>query len=142
MSRELKTLPLAEVMQTGLVVLQSYDQISRAVSILDNEKFRHLPVLDDHNKLVGIISQTDIDKLSWGRSLFKNNSKSELNTSLYESLLVKDVMTKNVHFLYADQSVSKAIELFYEGQFRAIPIVEDGAVVGIVTPQDILNKLL
>lgn len=130
------------VMQTDVVTIDMYSPVSEAVKILEDNSFHHIPVMDDQDKLVGMLSQTDIDKISWGKSLFQTEKREDLNTSVYESWLVKDIMTRNVHFLYDDQTVGQAIKIFYGGKFHALPIISDGNVVGIITPQDILNLLL
>ena len=101
-----------------------------------------MPILDKDGQIVGIISQTDIDKISWGNSLFSNEKKKDLNNSMFETLLTRDIMTRNVHFLFPDQNVEHAIKIFSDGHFHAIPIIENGFVVGIVCPQDIMNLML
>ncbi|MDX1685944.1 MAG: CBS domain-containing protein [Saprospiraceae bacterium] len=139
---EIKHKELSFVMQENVITLNAYNTVAEAVEILSKKGFHHIPILDDQNKLIGIVSQTDIDKISWGKSLFENKDQDNLNTSIYESLLVRDIMTRDVHFLYDDQKVEQAIKIFYKGKFHALPIMRDGDVVGIITPQDILNLLL
>ena len=139
---ELKSKPIQVVMQSNVITLSQYDTVTMAVETFKEHRFHHIPVLDDDKQIVGILSQTDINKISWGKSLFQNQRNEELNKSLYETLLIADIMTRNVHFLYPDQTVESAIKIFESGQFHAIPIIEDGAVVGIVCPQDIMNMIL
>jgi acetoin utilization protein AcuB len=142
MNQDIKNLEIGEVMQSGLTTVGEYEPLTSVVKIFKDNRFHHVPVLDDQSKLVGMVSQTDIDRLSWGKTLFKPSGEQDLNRSLYESFLVRDVMSKNVHFLYDTQKVSQAIVLFDQGRFHAIPVIKDGEVVGIITPQDILNTLL
>jgi CBS-domain-containing membrane protein len=139
---EFKDKTLDQVMHTDVVTLSHLDSVTKAVELLDKSNFHHIPILDNDGQIVGIISQTDIDKISWGNSLFSNEKKRDLNTSLFETLLTKDIMTRNVHFLFPDQNVEHAIKIFSDGHFHAIPIIENGFVVGIVCPQDIMNLLL
>jgi acetoin utilization protein AcuB len=139
---EFKDKTLDQVMHTDVVTLSDLDSVTKAVELLDKSNFHHIPILDNDGQIVGIISQTDIDKISWGNSLFSNEKKRDLNTSLFETLLTKDIMTRNVHFLFPDQNVEHAIKIFSDGHFHAIPIIENGFVVGIVCPQDIMNLLL
>ena len=138
----IKNTTLDQVMQTSVITLSQYDTVTQAVETFKKHRFHHIPILDDDKQIVGILSQTDINKISWGKSLFQNQRNDELNRSLYETLLIADVMTRNVHFLFPNQTVGQAVKIFDSGQFHAIPIIENGEVVGIVCPQDIMNIII
>ena len=50
-------------------------------------------------------------------------------------------MTKGLATLSPDALLSEALELFKENIFHAIPILDDGDLVGIITPHDIICAL-
>ena len=58
------------------------------------------------------------------------------------SVTVKDVMTRVVYAVRADDSVLNAVKLMIsEDIHRAIVVTDEGSVVGIVTPMDVLRAL-
>ena len=126
MTKNLITLPEHEIMTT---VAQTFDEFG----------FHHIPILNDNSDLVGIISRTDIERLKLSASIFKTKKQEEYNQALFECLMVKYVMTKNVTHLRPEDSIRKAYEIFRENKFHAIPIVDGNELVGIVTPLDLLH---
>lgn len=135
-------LTLSEIMHKNIVSLCYEDTVDKAVSIFENKSFHHIPILGKEQDIIGIISTSDLDKFSWGNSFFVNAQKNEMNTLLFETYRVVDIMTEEVFTLHPDQSVGEAIRVFKSGNFRAIPICEDKHLVGMVTPIDILHYIL
>ena len=137
--KRITALPLSKIMQKDVVTVSSEDTLDKVASIFKYGKFHHLPVININFDLIGIISTTDFDKFSWGKSFFNNDRKAEINEMLYKTNRTVDIMTPHVYTLRQDQSVAEAIQSFQKFKFRAIPIVEGEKVVGIITPMDILN---
>jgi acetoin utilization protein AcuB len=134
-----KDTPLSKVMTTKLKKVRQYDTIESVAHLFDKYDFHHIPVINDEDKMVGIISKTDFMNLSYGMSLFNNPQKEIYNRALYKTTLVKDVMTKIVVSLRPEDSVELAARIFRENLFHALPIVEEEKVVGMVTTFDLLK---
>ena len=137
--REVK---LDQIMLPNLVVLKPTDTMAKADELFKLYPFHHLPVVDDDMILMGMISSTDLERASHGMSLFKQPNKPAHNEALYRSLLVQEVMVDAVYQLSRKHTVGDAYTAFKKGRFRAIPVVEDGFLVGIVTPLDLVRYLL
>ena len=129
-------------MTKDLVILQIDDTVDKVDEVFRMYPFHHLPVVDDQQRLVGIVSNTDLERLSYGKTLFQFRSRKEYNQALYRSLLVKEVMVQDVFSLSTTDTLGEAYEAFRKGRFRAIPIVDDGILVGLVTPVDLIEALL
>ena len=90
------------------------------------EKERYLPVVDEKNRLVGIVSLRDL----------------RLTAIFGEELKVKDVMTSEPFFIYLDSPLTeliKAIALLERGK---LPVVkEDRTYVGMFSCDDFLKTL-
>lgn len=86
-------------------------------------------------KLVGIISHTDLERVS-----MPNIEKVDFN--FYEGFDINRIMTKNVYTVQADDSIKDAAELLSFCNFHAIPVLEGENLVGIVTSTDIINFVL
>jgi len=114
------------IMTKDPITISGDDTIELAAKKLKDYKIEHLPVVDDNNKLVGILSFYDLWEL--------NKCHEE-----YKNIKVKDVMTKRVAKLYPDDKIGSVAEIFLENLFEAIPIVdEDNTLVGIVTMLDVV----
>lgn len=132
-------IPIADVMTHQPYSLSPMDQLDRADQLCRTYNIHHLPVVDISGKVIGIVSQSDLLKVSYGFSLFKKKDPESYNRSLYKNLLVRDVMTRDVTCLQAGAPLEDALRIFERNQFHAIPVVEHEVLVGIVTPLDLLR---
>ena len=135
-------MPLEAIMQDEVVVLRDTDTVVKVVEVFKKHSFHHIPVLDQKDNLIGMISTTDLDRFSWGRSMFINDKRQEINEMLYETNRTVDIMTDHVFTMKKWQTVEEAIQVFNDKNFRAIPIMDESNIIGLVTPLDLLNHLL
>lgn len=136
----MQALPLCrEVMNRNLLCISEYETLTTAVRLLEENGFHHIPVLNKESKLVGMLSKSDIERLKMSASIFKNDTQEEYNEALFESLVVKAVMSRQVTHLNPSDSIVKAYDIFKMNQIHAIPIVEHGELVGLVAPLDLLD---
>ena len=133
---------LSEVMLPNLVVLKPTDTLDKASELFKLYPFHHLPVVDEQMILMGMISSTDLERASHGTSLFRQSGKEAQNAALLRSLLVREVMVDAVFQLSGKHTIRDAYEAFKKGRFRSIPIVDDGFLVGLVTPLDLVRYLV
>ena len=129
---------ISKVMTANPTTISPNDTVDSVSEIFDDNSFHHIPVVDEQGVLHGIISKIDLMALSYGRSLFRVHNGTKLNQTLYRTLLVKDVMTKDVTSLKPDDTVSDAMDLFRHNIFHAIPIVKSGQLCGILSCYDLL----
>ena len=131
---------IAEVMTTKPLCVQPNDLMTVADKLFADNNFHHLPVVDEEEVLVGIISKVECYCLRDSLSILKPGKQKEVNDRLLSALLVKDVMQKNPMVLHADDSIVDAALIFNENKFHALPIVdEDGRLLGIVTTHDLIR---
>ncbi len=133
---------LKEIMQTEIFTLFPEDLVERAVKIFRANKFHHLPVVTEEKEVVGMVSVTDLDRISYGHSLFEMPNRAKYDQAIFRSMQVKDIMTAPVVCLSPEDSIDQAYHHFKEGNFRALPIIERGHLIGIVTPIDLIGALL
>ena len=132
-------LPVQEIMTSNLVTINRNDSVAEVANIFKANNFHHLPIVDDEGSLAGIISLTDLERLKTGATLFRNPKKEEYTRALFETTRACEIMTKDIVLLHPTDTIKKAYEIFKKNQFRALPIVEKGLLIGIVTPLDILD---
>ena len=140
MNTELLQLPIYNIMTTDVITLEPKDLMEDAKRIFNSNNIHHIPIVDIENKVVGIISIQDFNKVLHGFTLFKTQKSSAYNEAILRAFLVEDVMTKYVVTLEENEPISKALDIFRENLFHAIPIVKtDGRLAGIITTFDLLN---
>ncbi|MFK8006309.1 MAG: CBS domain-containing protein [Saprospiraceae bacterium] len=123
-------------MTTDLIVVKLNTRFPEIKRIFDRNKFHHLPVVDNMAMVKGIISKSDFVKLTYRLS---NETTGKSYSGLtYNNLLAKDMMTKNPVYLNPDDSIYFAANLLLENVYHAIPVMEDGVLIGIVTTHDLL----
>ncbi len=127
---------LKEIMTKNLTVINLETSFRKIKEIFSLNNFHHLPVVDDLAVLKGIISKHDFTKLAYQIST-KTSGKTYSNKT-YDHLTAKDLMTANPVSLSSDDQIELAADLFLENVYHAIPILDDGVLVGIVTAHDLL----
>jgi acetoin utilization protein AcuB len=104
------------------ITITPQDRLPQAVVLMQQNKFRTLPVVDG-GKVVGIITDRDI----------------RTNLDQLESLEVEKVMTTKLISVTPHTSVWDAARLLSERKVSAVPVLDDGALVGIVSTTDLLK---
>lgn len=127
-----------EIMSTELVSLSPYDTLATAKKKFDEKKIHHIPIIHEE-KLVGILSNTDLERSKQGKTLFIDHDIDKNNASILKVTLVSMVMTEIVETIRASDAIDKAYHIFKQNRFRSLPVFEDGNLVGIVTPMDLLD---
>ena len=124
-----------------LVMTKDVISVSPEQNLLDvkhiYEKKRwhhHIPVLENE-KLVGMVSLIDFMYNIVGAGI---NDDHEV----YKKLKVKDIMTQNPFHLTTSASVEDVAKVLSTQHFHAVPILENGKLVGIVSTDDIINYYL
>ena len=127
---------LRDLMTTDLIVIQLDTPFNKIKSIFDSNTFHHLPVVDNMAMVKGIISRHDFTNLAF--RLSNETGGITYSEKTYNNIFAKDIMTKNPIFLNPEDSIGLAADLFLENVYHAVPIMEDGVLVGIITTHDLL----
>ena len=130
--------PVSYLMSRKLITLSPGDKMSAVKEIFDTHRIHHIPVVK-YTTLVGLISKTDF--LHFLRGI--NSGHDQLGEAArLQNFKVEDVMTRGIATLESNERINVALEVFSENLFHAIPILENGGLVGMLTTFDIIKKLL
>jgi CBS domain-containing membrane protein len=124
-----------EIMMGSPVTLKPDDTLDLANDIISLGRIRHIPVVEN-GKLIGIISERDLIGAAAGR-IFGLKQKSK--AALLKSVLIKDIMKKRVVTMAPDTPIKDAAHLMADKKIGCVPVVESGALVGLVTTTDVLR---
>lgn len=130
--------PVKEIMTKEVFTVQENEKLSTVVDMFRRHKIRHIPVLEGR-KITGIISRTDINRLTFG-ALFENQDGAD--EAVLEILSINQVMTSKPKVVSEDDSIKEIAEIFVSEEFHALPVVANGELKGIVTTTDVIKYLL
>jgi len=133
------TAPVSALMTQKLVTVEPSDPMSTVKEIFDTNLIHHIPVVK-FRALVGIISKSDFLHFLHGMETTPEDLAEEKGRLVrYKA---EDIMTTGIASLESTERVNVALQLFYENLFHAIPIVDNGELVGILTTFDIIKVLV
>ena len=122
MAREATT--VESLMSTALVCVQDTDTVAAAHQEMLRACIHHLPVVDAHRNLVGVLSSTDVLD-HWSRR---------------RSERVGKCMSRAPVTVSTATSTTRAAAMMREYGFRSLPVVaSDGHLIGIITETDLLR---
>lgn len=133
------TAPVSKFMTRKLVTVMPTDRLTMVQEIFNNQRIHHLPVVR-YTTLVGLISKTDLMHFLRGVELTPYDRLVE--ESRLNHYTAEDIMTKGIATLESSERVNVALQLFTENLFHAIPIVDNGELVGMLTTFDIIKTLV
>ncbi len=117
---------IREIMKKDVVSLGVNDNISNAIKTMIEKNIGGIPIVDDDNAVVGIVSERDFVRTVADITTLKSVNK---------------YMSNKVVTASPDISVGEATRTMIEKGFRRIPIVKEDVLLGIVTASDVMRYL-
>jgi acetoin utilization protein AcuB len=122
-------------MKSKVTTLLPDNTIEEACNLMEEQRIRHLPIVNYSGKLAGLVTDRDIrDALP---SIFLSKDDQDILSKPLESLMTTDLIT--CHPL---DFVEEIAALFYEHNIGCLPVVNDQKLVGIITETDLLHTLV
>src|SRR5438874_511642 len=119
---------VSEVMTTEVETVQMNSSLEEVASIMKVENVGAVPVVDEDDDLVGIITDRDIVV----RCIADGKDPAETN--------VEEVLSHELETIEPDVDVEEAARLMAEKQIRRLPVCQDGELVGMVSIGDLAVK--
>ncbi len=131
---------VANWMTKNVITLTSDRSMMKASKLMKDNAISSMPIVDEDGKIVGILADRDVKDASPSKATTLD--MHELYYLLSE-IEIKDIMTKKVVTIRADETVEKAAVLMLEGHFGSLPVVdEEQKVIGIITDTDVFKVLV
>ena len=130
---------VGERMTRNPVTILDTASIDDGLHMMRERKVRRLPVLDSSGKMVGIVSDKDL--LHAAPSPATSLSVYELHY-LLAKLSIKQVMSSPVISITPDTPIEGAARIMADNKIGGLPVLEDGALAGIITETDVFKVLL
>ena len=131
-----------DVMSGPVVTVTIVTAVKQAAELLAANGFTALPVLDDDEKLIGIVTEADLVHDRFPRDARYRSAHPDYECATTpRSTAVGDVMTSPVTAMGAGTDVVDLVTVMLDQRIRSIPIVDGHTVVGVVTRRDLLRVL-
>ena len=128
-----------EVMSEPAIVITNDATVLEASALMEEKDVRRLPVVDEMNRVIGIISLGDVREAT---SVYSTASPYAPDHD--EILLsVEEVMSAPVYTVKPDDSMERVVRMMLEHKIGGIPVVDEGGhPLGMVTESDVFRLLL
>jgi CBS domain-containing protein len=140
-----------ELMTTPVITIRQDATVAEAARLMLDRDVSALPVLNDRDRVVGILTQSDFGLSPKFRPLVENVYSLLGSTSTPEHLertacqvgnkLVRNVMRRNVISVRQDDSIEHVARLMMRWQIHRLPVIDDGKLAGIITRHDFLKLI-
>lgn len=143
-----------DFMTVNPVTVKPTDSVATVVKILDEQRFRGLPVVDEQGNFVGLVSEEDLMVreapvqsplyLTLLGSIIYFDSSEKFQQQLKKSLgmLVQDVMTTHPPITQPHAPLSEVAQTMLQSRIGQLPVLDaDHKLVGIITRHDLIHAL-
>jgi CBS-domain-containing membrane protein len=121
--------PVSEIMTRDVLCVSPKSSCEALIAMMMEHGFSGAPVIDDHQKIVGVASKTDL--LRWAAGTPDSKQRNRM---------VEDIMTPVAFTVSETAMISEAAALMVFESAHRLPVVSrDEKVIGIVSSLDILR---
>ena len=141
-----------DVMSQDIYTVRPDTNIQEIARLMTEKHIRSLSVVDDEGQIVGIITESDLFLKEKGMpfsavklpTLFEKWVDPTHLAEIYEDAshhTAADVMTENVIAVSPDETIGHAALLLFKNDFKTLPVVENGRLVGLISRVDFIRFL-
>jgi CBS domain-containing protein len=132
-----------DVMSTHVIAVRPGAGYKDMAAMLHDQRISAFPVIDEDNKVIGIVSETDLlakEALEGTVPGTVQRLTHQRERSRVNAVTAADLMTKPAVTIGPDEPVSHAARLMYNKRVKRLPVTSgDGTLIGIVTRSDVLS---
>ncbi|MCU0241080.1 MAG: CBS domain-containing protein [Vicinamibacteria bacterium] len=128
-----------DYMTTKPVTLLPQAPLREAVELVMVRRIRHIPIIAEDGKLVGIVTDRDVKRSL--PSPLSMTASYEYETIL-ESTPIEKIMTRDPSVIDPDDTMINAVQTLLDRKIGGLPVVKDGLLIGMLTERDMLKHYL
>jgi CBS domain-containing protein len=140
---------VADVMATDLVTVSPETPFKDVVDLIVGHEISAVPVVDSHNRLVGVVSEADLlckeehaDEEEEAHPSFFAGSHAREGWRKAAGVRARHVMTTPVRTVGPEAFLPSAARALAHAQVRRLFVVDDGKLVGVLARRDLLRGFL
>lgn len=132
---------VSERMAVDLITARPDLKIAEARQLMVDKGIRHLPVVDDNGKLLGIVSDRDMRDAMPSTLLKKPDY--EITLGKIGNYCVSDIMTRDMMTIYPYYTIQDTLLVMQKKKVGALPVIdEEGYLKGILSTRDLLKAFV
>jgi len=143
-------LKIKEVMILDLTSVSADTPIKEAVKIMSRQRMVGLPVVNNDQNVIGVITESDIAKACLpgyykelqNPSFIPDFDQFSQQAKKIAHFPVKEFMTREVFTVEEDTSRTEAANLLFRKRLRILPVVRGKKLVGILTPSSLCKNAM
>ena len=130
------SLSVAEVMSKPALTVRAKDSLGVAAARMAKAGIKRLPVVDDGNKLVGVLSRVDVLRL------VTEKEAKKLTAPLGAATSVRDIMSPSIPIVQEKDDLATIVDTMLEGgAHRVIVVNGKGHAVGLISDSDVVARI-
>jgi len=126
----MRSILVKDYMSKNVIILTPDTEILRATHSLIKHDISGAPVLDEHGRLVGILTERDCMRVAMV-DVYDGNPGA----------LVKDHMSSAPEFVEPGESIFTLAQKFIDGRFHRYPVVDNGRLIGVISRRDVMRAM-
>ena len=135
---ELRDVPVESIMSPEVRIARGKDRVVDAVTAMRDLDIRILPVVDDMERIMGIVGFKDLANYNW-REKRRQTLGEVVGDSYPADVFVESAMIEDPVIITPGTTVGKAAEIMLERNISSLPIAEERELRGIVTRYDLVE---
>jgi len=125
-----------DLMTAEVITLDPDDDLALAERLMSESRIRHLPVVDEHFKLVGLVSQRDVLRASLSSLHVANGADQRMKANVE----LQQIMRTDIDTCSPDDALKDVVDRMRAKKYGCLPVVnEEGRLVGIITDTDFMR---
>lgn len=132
----MSNLKVRDLMTEDVATLNADDNLASLYDMMDRKHIRHVPVVDEDQLLVGIVSDRDLLRGALGEEA---SLPLSVRRQMLEQVKVEDIMNTEPQTVEPEQNIREAGELMMEFKVSCLPVVDGDRLVGIITESDFVR---
>jgi acetoin utilization protein AcuB len=129
-------------MTAKVITIDENESLFTAWELMREHDIRHLPVVDEENRPIGMVTDRDL-RSAMPYRIYRNPATARAESERIAKLKVIDIMTQDPVTILLTWTIQDALLLIQEKRFGAFPVVDDqGKLVGMISVRDLLRAFV
>jgi CBS-domain-containing membrane protein len=132
-----------DVMSTHVIAVRQDAPYKDMAAMLRAQRVSAFPVLDEHNKVIGIVSESDLltkEALEGTAPVMPQGMMAQREHARASAVTAAELMTTPPVTIGPGEPVTQAARLMYSRRVKRLPVIsDDGTLIGIVSRADVLS---
>jgi CBS domain-containing protein len=139
-----------EAMTRDVITAAPEATVGQIAGLLVRHRISAVPIVSEDNRVVGIVSQTDLGhrsetgmekKRKWWLEIFADTDTKAREFIKSHGLKAHDIMSRVVISVSKHADLSEVADILDTHRIRQVPVMEDGKLVGMISRADLVRKL-